>query len=106
MHTTEGTGASSLNSLALPEKVPRVEGVISQEVPRRAVKIIRPSFGDYVDDSSRNTTELGAIIIGLDLEFLNVIDDRGVITARTRIALALISLPIIEPPERPDTRTG
>src|ERR1700683_988038 len=39
------------------EKFPRVEVLISQEVPRRAVKIICPSFGDYVDDSSRNATE-------------------------------------------------
>src|SRR3984957_7640684 len=40
------------------------------------MEFVGSRFGDHVDDSAQNLSELGFIVVGLNLEFLNVIQRR------------------------------
>src|ERR1700722_18393620 len=57
--------------------VPRVEIGVSHELPKGAVILVRSRLRDHIDDATQRAAVGGVVVVGLDLELLNVIDDRG-----------------------------
>lgn len=54
-----------------------VQCIVSKEFSKSAMKGVRPGFRYDVDDATSDIAELSLVIVRLDLELLDVIDDRG-----------------------------
>src|SRR5262249_60234085 len=59
------------------EEVPRVQGLVAEELERRAVQLVGPRLRAQVDDAAVEASELGGRRIGHDLELLDGGDDGG-----------------------------
>ena len=59
-------------------RIERVQRRIAQVIEQVGMKVVRARFGDGVDDAARRLAELGAVVTGADLEFLNGIEAVGV----------------------------
>src|SRR5271168_5031958 len=57
------------------EDVFRVEGAVAKKLPDIAMKCIRASLGDDVDDSAHRATVGRAVVVRLNFELLDRIDD-------------------------------
>ena len=58
------------------ERVARVQRVVAEELPKRAVELVRARLGDHIDDASEDTSEFRLVVVRLNLELLNRIDNR------------------------------
>ena len=64
-------------------RIPSVKSAIAKELPGFTVKFVCARFGHDVYHSPENTPKLRLIVVRVDLEFLNIIDDR-----RNRVSAA------------------
>src|SRR5207302_10823606 len=64
-------------------RIPGVKSAIAKELPGFTVKFVCARFGHDVYHSPKNTPKLRLIVVRVDLEFLNIIDDR-----RNRVSAA------------------
>src|SRR5262249_10139312 len=67
----------SEGSLALKERIARVQGIIAQVLPNTSVQRVGAGLALNIDDSAQRPAKLGFVVVRLDFELLNAIDDRG-----------------------------
>src|SRR5260370_41239748 len=53
-----------------------IEGIITNEFPRRSVKLIGAGLGNHAHHTAHGPTELGLVVVALHFEFVNGIDAR------------------------------
>ncbi len=67
------------------EKVPRIKGVIADELVGGAVELVRARLGDGIDNRARSSSVFGAVVVGEDAELferVRVGNDRGSVELR------------------------
>ncbi len=79
--TTKGRAKLILLEIGLQARrdqgIESVKGFVSNELPPRSVEPRRPGLGDHIDDSAHHATERCIVVVRLNLELLDVVDDRG-----------------------------
>ena len=59
------------------ESVARIEGVVAKVFPHCTVRRVGAGLGNDVNNAAGGTAELRLVIVGIDLEFLNSVNDGG-----------------------------
>ena len=64
------------NAARVLKEIRRIQCVVAEEFPGRAMELIRSGFDRGIQNGARRPARFGTVVIGLHLEFLNGIDGR------------------------------